>query len=62
MSLPVTEEKPTRPNQMLGGRKKESVTSEHHEETVLEQHDRPSKHLEKKLKKQAKREAKVTIY
>lgn len=58
LSLPVTEEKPQRPNQMSGGRKKDSVSSEHQEDTVLEHIDRPSKHLEKKLKKQAKKEAK----
>lgn len=58
LSLPVTEEKPQRPNQMSGGRKKDSVSSEHQEDTVLEHIERPSKHLEKKLKKQAKKEAK----
>ncbi|XP_061193620.1 ubiquitin carboxyl-terminal hydrolase 16-like isoform X2 [Saccostrea echinata] len=56
LSLPVTEEKPQRPNQMLGGRKKDSL--EHHEETVIDHTDRPSKHMERKLKKQAKKEAK----
>lgn len=58
LSLPVTEEKPQRPNQMSGGRKKDSVSSEHQEDTVVEHIDRPSKHLDKKLKKQAKKEAK----
>lgn len=58
LSLPVTEEKPQRPNQMSGGRKKDSVSSEHQEDTVPDHIERPSKHLEKKLKKQAKKEAK----
>ncbi|XP_062608823.1 ubiquitin carboxyl-terminal hydrolase 16-like [Saccostrea cucullata] len=56
LSLPVTEEKPQRPNQMLGGRKKDSL--EHQEDTVIDHTDRPSKHMERKLKKQAKKEAK----
>jgi ubiquitin carboxyl-terminal hydrolase 16/45 len=62
LSLPVMEEKPQRPNQILGGRKKDSAGSEQQEESLIEHTDRPSKHLERKLKKQAKKEAKVPVY
>lgn len=62
LSLPVMEEKPQRPNQMMGGRKKDSTSSEHQEESLIEHTDRPSKHVERKLKKQAKKEAKVILY
>ncbi|KAK7491576.1 hypothetical protein BaRGS_00017215 [Batillaria attramentaria] len=67
LSLPVTEEKPQRPNQMLGGKRKDvAAAGDVHEEQApssgvdgfAERADRPSKYQERKNRKQAKKEAK----
>ncbi|XP_067674325.1 ubiquitin carboxyl-terminal hydrolase 45-like isoform X1 [Haliotis asinina] len=60
LSLPVTEEKPQRPNLILGGRKKESMDTEELKGVEGGVPDKPTKHGDKKKnKKQLKREAKA---
>ncbi|XP_046359511.2 ubiquitin carboxyl-terminal hydrolase 45-like isoform X2 [Haliotis rufescens] len=60
LSLPVTEEKPQRPNLILGGRKKESMDTEEVKGVEGGVTDKPTKHVEKKKnKKQARKEAKA---
>lgn len=65
ISIPITEEKPQRPNQVPGGRKKEAVDVESVEESpaigidgFALKGDKNSKHVSKKEKRQAKKDAK----
>ncbi|XP_045195108.1 ubiquitin carboxyl-terminal hydrolase 16-like [Mercenaria mercenaria] len=64
LSLPVTEEKPQRPNQLHGARKKESSTDLKEDTTAVKgiegfavKDDKMSKHQSKKQKKRQKRDA-----
>ncbi|XP_033741487.1 ubiquitin carboxyl-terminal hydrolase 45-like [Pecten maximus] len=65
ISLPITEEKPQRPNQVPGGRKKEVVDTEVLEDSpaigvdgFALKGDKNNKHISKKEKRQAKKDAK----
>ncbi|XP_041351412.1 ubiquitin carboxyl-terminal hydrolase 16-like [Gigantopelta aegis] len=59
LSLPVTEEKPERPNKVLGGKRKESADTEEHVlkgvDGFAARPDKPSKYAEKKNKKLARK-------
>ncbi|OWF43003.1 ubiquitin carboxyl-terminal hydrolase 45-like [Mizuhopecten yessoensis] len=65
ISLPITEEKPQRPNQVPGGRKKEAADTEVPEDSpaigvdgFAFKGDKNGKHISKKEKRQAKKDAK----
>ncbi|KAL5010033.1 hypothetical protein ScPMuIL_012338 [Solemya velum] len=69
LSLPVTEEKPQRPNLVLGGRKKETVISDVNETPspkgvegfAFQSTKQPDRKMKRQAKKEAKRKAKQAL-